>query len=106
MCIDEFEKLPLPLLPFPGWEARARDEAINKWSVSREKLLASAQPHALIVALRSDAERGRYFAGVDDDLMGFADLMSPSRLPKAAEAEEQAQQQVDEQARREAVSSD
>ena len=27
LCIDEFETLEMPLLAFPGWEKRAREEA-------------------------------------------------------------------------------
>lgn len=74
LCIDEFETLPLPFLPLPGWQERVRDEAVAKWTASREALLADAQPHALLVALRDEAEAGRYFEGVDDALLGFAEL--------------------------------
>ena len=68
LCIDEFETLELPLLPYPGWKKNARDKAIDEWSASREKLLKSATPHALLVALRNEAESGRYFEGVDDSM--------------------------------------
>ena len=74
LCIDEFETLPLPFLPLPGWQEKAREEAVGKWTVSREALLADSQPHALLVALRDEAEAGRYFEGVDDGLLGFAEL--------------------------------
>ena len=74
LCIDEFETLPLPFLPLPGWQQKARDEAVAKWTASREALLADSQPHALLVALRDEAEAGRYFEGVDDALLGFAEL--------------------------------
>jgi len=75
LCVDEFEEIPLPFLPFPGWQERAREDLINKWSASREQLLADKeQPHALLVAIRNEAEAGRYYEGVDGDLLGFAEL--------------------------------
>ena len=74
LSIDQFEKLQLPLLPLPGWEERARTAAIAEWTASREALLSGSQPHALLVASRNEAEQGRYFEGVDDSLLGFAEL--------------------------------
>ena len=89
--IDEFEKLPLPLLPFPGWKERAREDAISQWSASREALLADTMPHALLVALRNQEEAGRYFEGVDDGLLGFAELgLLPAPPEKKPEEEEAA----------------
>jgi len=89
LCIDEFEKLPLPLLPFPGWEERAREDAISKWIASREPLLSGAEPHALIVAMRDAAESGRYFEGVDDGLLGFAEMgLLPAPPERTAAADE------------------
>ena len=74
LSIDQFEKLPLPLLPLPGWEERARTAAISEWTASRQVMLGGSQPHALLVASRNEAEQGRYFEGVDDSLLGFAEL--------------------------------
>ena len=74
LSIDQFEKLQLPLLPLPGWEERARVAAISEWTASRQALLSGSQPHALLVASRDEAEQGRYFEGVDDSLLGFAEL--------------------------------
>ena len=74
LCIDEFEKLPLPLLPYPGWQERAREEAVMKWTSSRKPLLAGSQPHALIVAVRDETDSGRYFEGVADEFLGFAEM--------------------------------
>ena len=74
LSIDQFEKLQLPLLPLPGWEERARTAAIAEWTASREALLSGSQPHALLVASRNEAEQGRYFEGVEDSLLGFAEL--------------------------------
>ena len=69
LCVDEFTALPLPLLPFPGWMRQARERAIDEWAASRRALLASGEPHALIVGLRDAAEAGRFFEGVDDGLL-------------------------------------
>ena len=74
LCIDEFEKLPMPLFPMPGWKARAREEAITQWSMSREALLAGSLPHALLIAERDKADAGRFFEGIEDGLLGFAEL--------------------------------
>lgn len=74
LCIDEFEKLQMPFFPLPGWKERARDEAIEQWSKSREALLAGSQPHALLVAERVAADSGRSFEGVDDGPLGFAEV--------------------------------
>ena len=74
LSIDQFEKLQLPLLPLPGWEARARTAAISEWTASRQVMLGGSQPHALLVASRNEAEQGRYFEGVEDSLLGFAEL--------------------------------
>ena len=93
LCIDEFEKLPLPLLPFPGWQERAREEAISKWTSSRVALLQGQQVHALIIALRNEAESGRFFEGVDDSLLGFAEvglLPAPPEQPATRTAEAEA----------------
>ena len=86
LCIDEFESLPLPLLPFPGWKEKAREEAVSKWITSRQALLSGSQPHALLVAMRNQAEAGRYFEGVDDGLLGFAEV---GLLPAPPEKTEQ-----------------
>ena len=86
--IDEFEKLPQPFLPFPGWQEKAREDAISQWSASREALLADSMPHALLVALRNEDEAGRYFEGVDDGLLGFAELgLLPAPPEKKPEEE-------------------
>jgi GNAT superfamily N-acetyltransferase len=93
LCIDEFETLPLPLLPFPGWEQRARDTAITQWVESRQTLLGGSQPHALLVAMRNEAEQGRYFEGIDDGLLGFAEmglLPPPPEQPSGWPGEEDA----------------
>ena len=97
LCIDEFEldSLQMPLLAFPGWKAKARDEAISNWSASRETLLASNEPHALLVALRNEAESGRFLEGVGSDgLLGFAELgllpAPPEKKPGAAAEEAEA----------------
>ena len=74
LSIDQFEKLQLPLLPLPGWEERARTAAVAEWTASRQVMLDGSQPHALLVASRNEAEQGRYFEGVDDSLLGFAEL--------------------------------
>jgi GNAT superfamily N-acetyltransferase len=74
LSIDQFEKLQLPLLPLPGWEERARTAAVAEWTASRQVMLGGSQPHALLVASRNEAEQGRYFEGVDDSLLGFAEL--------------------------------
>ncbi|EOD20518.1 hypothetical protein EMIHUDRAFT_450959 [Emiliania huxleyi CCMP1516] len=63
LCVDEFTALPLPLLPVPGWKRQARERAIDEWAASRRALLASGEPHALIVGLRDAAEAGRFFEG-------------------------------------------
>lgn len=88
LCIDEFETLQMPLFPLPGWKAAAREEAITQWTESRKSLLAGSDPHCLLVALRNEAEAGRYFEGVDDGLLGFAEiglLPAPPEKNKAAE---------------------
>ncbi len=89
LCIDEFEKLPLPLLPYPGWQERVKEEAVTKWVASREPLLAGAQPHALLIAVRDESDSGRYFEGVTDGLLGFAELgllpAPPERRAMSAE---------------------
>ena len=89
LCVDEFTALPLPLLPFPGWKRQARERAIDEWAASRRALLASGEPHALIVGLRDAAEAGRFFEGVDDGLLGFAELglLPPPPEGRAAAAE-------------------
>jgi ribosomal protein S18 acetylase RimI-like enzyme len=74
LCIDEFEQLQMPLLAFPGWEERAREEAIGGWASSREALLSGSEAHALLVAIRDEMDAGRYFEGVDDGLLGFAEM--------------------------------
>ena len=76
MCIEEFETLQMPLFPLPGWEERARTEAIAQWSASRKALLADSNaPHALLVVTRDEAEAGRYIEGVGEDgVLGFAEL--------------------------------
>ena len=94
LCIDEFEKLQMPLFPLPGWKERAREEAIEQWSASREALLAGSQPHALLIAERDAADSGRYFEGVEDGLLGFAELgllPAPPEKNESAEDEEPAQ---------------
>lgn len=84
-CIDEFETLQLPMFPLPGWEVRAREEATDQWTASRESLLAGSEPHELLVALRDTAEQGRFFEGVDDGLLGFAEIgLLPAPPEKAA----------------------
>ena len=85
LSIDQFEKLPLPLLPLPGWEERARTAAISEWTASRQVMLGGSQPHALLVASH-EAEQGRYFEGVDDSLLGFAELGLLPAPPEDAEA--------------------
>lgn len=89
LCVDEFTALPLPLLPVPGWKRQARERAIDEWAASRRALLASGEPHALIVGLRDAAEAGRFFEGVDDGLFGFAELglLPPPPEGRAAAAE-------------------
>lgn len=64
----------MPFFPLPGWEERAKNEAITGWSKSRETLLAGAEPHALLMAERDDSECGRLFEDIDDGLLGFAEL--------------------------------
>lgn len=90
LCVDEFEQLPLPLLPLPGWQAKARDDAVTKWAESRETLLAGAQPHCLLQAVRNEDEAGRYFEGVESSLLGFAELgllpAPPEKKPETAAA--------------------
>ena len=89
LCIDEFEKLPLPLLPLPGWEERARTEAIAQWAQSREELLKGSAQHALLVAQRNEQEAGRFFEGVDDGMLGFVELgLLPPPPEKTAEGED------------------
>ena len=93
LCIDEFEldTLQMPLLAFPGWKEKARTEAISKWSESRQTLLAGSEPHALLVAMRNEEEAGRFFEGVEDGLLGFAELgllpAPPEKKPEAEAAE-------------------
>ena len=90
LCIDEFETLEVPFFPLPGWREQARDDAIEKWSASREKLLLGEEAHALLVALRDESDSGRYFEGVSDSLLGFAELgllpAPPERPPDGSEA--------------------
>ena len=74
VCIDEFETLAMPLLAFPGWQNKAREAAITKWTESRKALLSGDEPHVLLVAVRNEEEQGRYFEGIDDSLLGFAEL--------------------------------
>ena len=95
LCIDEFEKLKMPLFPLPGWKERAREEAIEQWSASREALLAGSQPHALLVAERDPVDSGRYFAGVDAGPLGFAEL---GLLPAPPEPKEKPGSQDEEPA--------
>jgi ribosomal protein S18 acetylase RimI-like enzyme len=64
----------MPLFPLPGWKEKARESAIAQWATSREKLLKGDQAHALLVALRNEADSGRYFEGVEDSLLGFAEM--------------------------------
>jgi len=93
LSIDQFEKLPLPLLPLPGWEERARTAAISEWTASRQVMLGGSQPHSLLVACRNEAEQGRYFEGVDDGLLGFAELgllPAPPEQPSGWPGEEEA----------------
>lgn len=79
----------MPLFPLPGWKAKARESAIAQWSTSREQLLKGDQPHALLVALRNEADSGRYFEGVEDALLGFAEMgllpAPPEKKPGQAE---------------------
>lgn len=85
LCIDEFERLEMPLLPFPGWKEKARDKAVDEWSASREAMLKSTDPHALLVVLRDEADAGRYFEGIDDSLLGFAEVGLLPAPPEKAE---------------------
>jgi GNAT superfamily N-acetyltransferase len=75
LCVDEFEKLELPFLPVPGWKERARTDAIDKWAESRQGMLKGPQQHALLVAMRDEAESGRFLEGVGEDgLLGCVEL--------------------------------
>ena len=88
LSIDTFEKLPLPLIPYPGWQKRAREDAVLQWADSRTALLAGPETHALVVAMRDQAESGRFLEGVDDSFLGFAEL---GLLPPPPERAEDAQ---------------
>jgi len=73
MSIEE-EDLSLPFLPFPGWKDKARKEAVLTWVEQRKKLLAEEPCHLLFGAVRDAAEEGTFMRGVDNTLLGMAEV--------------------------------
>jgi ribosomal protein S18 acetylase RimI-like enzyme len=75
MCVDEFEDLPVPFLPLPGWKKKAREKMISGWLSSRLSILNDeSEDFAMLMASRTEAIAGRCFQGVEDDCLGFVEL--------------------------------